>query len=122
MSGVGLTRQRALGVSFYGDDCARQIGLAMTLENLLHQRDPSCGWYVRKANDSGMRRARKVDERPEVRVYRHQNASFFGRQSQQGGVARVGRWLPRLPHVMTFLAQPFCETSPGATVDEELHP
>ena len=48
--------------AFYGDDCARQIGLAMTRENLLHQRDPGWRGHVRKANDSGMRRARKVDD------------------------------------------------------------
>ena len=43
------------------------------------------------------------------------------RQAQQGGIARVGRKLARLPHVLNLPAQPFREPSQGAAVDEELH-
>jgi hypothetical protein len=37
-----------------------------------------------------MRRTGKIDERPEIRIDRHENASLFDRQPRQGRVARVG--------------------------------
>ena len=74
---------KANPAAFYGDDCARQIHLAMTREDLLHQRDPGGRRHVRKANDSGMCRACEIDERPEIRIDRHQNAFFLRCQVQQ---------------------------------------
>jgi hypothetical protein len=54
----------------------------MTRENLFHQRDACCGRYIWEPNDSGMHRACDIDERSEIGIDRHENASFFGRQLQ----------------------------------------
>ena len=72
-------KSEANAAAGHGDDRAREAGLAMTRENLLHQGDLCRGWYVRKADDAGMCCAGKLDERPEIRIDRHQNAALFGR-------------------------------------------
>lgn len=63
----------------------------------------------------------QVNERAEVGVDGDQDAVFRGRPPEHGGIAGGGASLARFGDVMSLSFEPFRQTAPGASIDQESH-
>jgi len=64
-----------------------------------------------------MCRRSTINQETEIGVDCHEDALFAHCNLQQCRIARVIRL--DAPHVMTLLAEPLCDTAPGAAIDEK---
>ena len=101
-----------------GDDRSGQFG-TVTGQQIGHKCDPVGGGNVWQPDDAGVWRAKKVNERAEVTVYRHENAAFVRRYAQQSPVARIRLLLPGRPHVVSLRCQPRGQTLASTAIDQE---
>ncbi len=60
-------------------------------------------------------------EGSKIRIDCNQNAPLLCSNPQQRGIARVGGFFARIPHIVPLLAQPVRKPSTGAAVDEKSH-
>jgi hypothetical protein len=102
------------------DGSRSQIG-CMTLQDLLHEIDPSLHGNVGKTNQAAMPFPLKEDQIPEILVHADKNPSFGSRPHENRDIAGIRAALAGFQDVMAQAAQPIGEAPTGAPIDEELH-
>ncbi|MDE2992391.1 MAG: hypothetical protein OXU67_00760 [Chloroflexota bacterium] len=82
--------------------------LPMSPDDLGHQFNALRRRHIRKADQPRMRNVMQINQLPEVRVNRNQNAVLGFRKPQQHLIPWVGTKLPGLKHVVSRTAEPLC--------------
>lgn len=129
-AGARLTTRPSALATKLGQACRARLLLALTakklvavmLQDLRHQGDALGRWHIGQADESAMRGSRNEQKVAEILVDRDHHPAFGHTPLEEGGIAWVWAVVPYLVHVVPLLAQPLRQASPGAAVQQELHP
>ena len=91
----------------------------MSVEDLLHQRNPLRGRNIRQPHEPCVRQVVEVDQLTKIRVHGDQDAVFCRGASQQRPVARVGTEFASLDDIVPSVSQPGSQPPASAAVGQE---
>ena len=95
--------------------------LAVTADYCGNQYDSLLRRNVGQAHQSGVRDVVQVNEFPKVSVDRNQDPVSRFRNFQQGPVPGIRAERSSFEHVMSIVAQPFCQAASSAAVHQKPH-